>query len=73
MYIHHGRRMMYFDLLAWLLKAPVLVDVEAPFLLAQVSALPISLLAVVIVAHLSFITAYHSWRFIVKSMPDFFH
>ena len=73
MYIHHGRRMMYFDLLGSLLETPVLVDVEAPFLLAQVRALPISLLAVMIVAHLSFITAYHSWRFIVESMPDFFH
>ena len=73
MYIHHGRRMIHFDLLGSLLEAPVLVDVEAPFLLTQVRALPISLLAVMIVAHFGLILADHSWRFIVKSMPDFFH
>ena len=73
MYIHHGWRMMYFDLLGSLLETPVLVDVEAPFLLAQVRALPISLLAVMIVAHLRLILADHSWRFIVKIMADFFH
>jgi hypothetical protein len=58
MYIHDGWRMMYLDMMAWLVEAPALVNVEAPFLLAKVRALPISLLAVVIVAHPGFITAY---------------
>lgn len=73
MYIHHGWGMMYFDMMTWLLEAPLLVNEEAPFLLAQVCTLAISLLAVMIVAHPGVITAYQSWRFIVQSICNFFH
>jgi hypothetical protein len=57
MYIHDGWRMKYFDMMAWLAEAPALVNVKAPSLLTKVRALPISLLAVMIVTHPGFITA----------------
>lgn len=73
MYIHDCWRMMYFDMMACILEAPVLVIEKAPFLLAKVRTLPISLLALMKVTHPGFMFAYLSWRFIRRIMRIFFH